>query len=139
MNIILSSTGFSEPNYSYAAISKDNLHVMDLETVDSLDNLIIHKCFHLLSIQKVIELISLYYSKLKENGKLIIYCIDIYQLCHKIHRRELSEGDFHNCMYDNGQQNCISTLFILENCIKAGFKKTGVSFNDIWAKMEFIK
>lgn len=139
MNILFSSTGFVEPNYQYVQITKDNLGELNLDSVDSVDNIIIHRCFHLLPHNNVIELLKKYHSKLKQGGKLTVYCIDIYQLCHKIHRRELNEGDFHNAMYENGQINSVSTLFFIENCGKIGFKRAGLCFDDIWAKLEFVK
>lgn len=139
MNVVFSSTGFAEPNYNYIAINKDNLSELGLDTTDSIDNLIVHRCFHLLSTNKVIELLQRYYQKLKVGGKLTIYCIDIYEFCHKVHRRELNEGDFHNILYENGQINSVSTLFFIENCCKIGFNRAGVYFDNVWAKLEFIK
>lgn len=112
---------------------------MDLREVENLDSLIIHRCFHLVSHQKAGELLKTYYDKLKTGGKLTVYCIDIYQLCHKVHRREITEGEFNNIMYENGQINSISTLFFLGNCDKLGFRRESVSFNEIHAKMEFVK
>lgn len=139
MNIVLSSTGFTEPNHSLIPVSKDNLAPMELDFVDTVDNIVIHRCFHLLEVNKVIELIERYYRKIVEGGKLTVFCIDVYTLGHKIHRREIGEGDFNTCMYEAGQKNCVSTLFIIENCNRVGFKTDGVSFNGLWAKLEFIK
>lgn len=139
MSVILTSSGFIEPNYIPVSVTKENIEKLDLKEAESLDNLIIHRCFHLISHEKVVELLKTYYDKLKSGGKLTIYCIDVYQLCHKVHRREITEGEFNNIMYENGQVNSISTLFFLGNCDKLGFKRDGVTLNGIYAKLEFVK
>lgn len=139
MNLAISSTGFSEPGYAFLGVNKDNLAELSLDKVESLDNLVVHRALHLVDYNRVLELLKIYYDKLKTGGTLILYCIDVYKLCHKVHRREIGEGDFNNFVYENGQVNSVSTLFFLDNCAKIGFKKIGAGFDGLYAKLEFIK
>lgn len=142
MNVVLSSTGFNVPNHQLLLVNKDNIAEMELKDAppSSIDNLVIHRCFHLMEFKKILELINSYMIKLKPEGKLTIYCLDVYLFCHKVHRRELSEADLNSVLYENGQMNCFSTLFMIESCINAGFKKTGVCINEsLYAKLEFTK
>ncbi len=141
MNLVLSSTGFNVPNYQQVGINKDNLATLLLNEVPdfSIDNLVVHRCLHLLNKDEVEGILARFFTKIKPGGKLTIYCIDVYFLAHKIHRRECGEMDFDAILYENGQKNCLSTLYMLNTCIKMGFTKSEIILEDIFAKMEFIR
>jgi len=141
MNLVLSSTQFNYPGHIYTAIGKDNLIDLSLSQVKDgeIDSLIIHRCLHLLEKQAVQPLLESLIKKLKDGGKLTIYCIDVYLLAQKIHRRELGEMDFDAIFYENSQKNCMSTLSMLNICRAIGLKKSAVSLTDVYAVLEFTK
>ena len=137
MNLVISTTGFKEPSYVNIELNKDN--IKDFKLPDSISNIIVHKVFHLLTQQEMIGVLDEIYLRLVPGGKITIHCIDTYELSHRMHRRHMSEADFNTLLYEDGQKNCFSTIFFIQHCVAVGLKKSTVSFNDIWAKMEFVK
>ena len=137
MNLAISSTGFKEPGFINIEVNSDNIKHIKLPT--GLTNLIVHRAFHLLAQDEIIKFVEDVYLKLPVGGIFTIYCIDIYELSHRMHRRAIPELEFNNLLYEKTQKNCYSTLFFIELCNKIGFKKQSVSFHDVWSKMEFVK
>lgn len=137
MNLAISSTGFKEPGFINIEVNSENIRHIKLPI--GINNVIIHRSLHLLSQEEIVKFIEEIYVKLPIDGKFTIYCIDIYELSHRMHRRIIPESEFNNLMYEKNQKNCCSTLFFMELCGKIGFRKQSVSFYDVWAKMEFVK
>ena len=137
MNLAISSTGFKEPSYLNIEINSSNVGSINLP--NGLKNLIINRTLHLLEYDHLLKLLEDIHKKLVSGGLFTIYCLDIYELAHRMHRRNITEAEYNNIMYDKGQKNSFSTLFFIEKCGSLGFKKKSVSFNDVWAKIEFVK
>ncbi len=141
MNLALTSTGLSLPGYKTVQISKDNVDVMFLADIpnESLDNIYVNRCIHLLEPKLVKDLLTVFLLKLKKGGKITVNIVDMYTVCHKFHRREVSENDLNSTLYENGQKNCLSTLTILSLFAELGMKKESFYIEEVYAIMEFSK
>lgn len=137
MNLVISSTGFKEPGYINIEVNTENIRHVSLP--NGIKNIIIHRAFHLLEQDGVIKLIKEIKEKLAKDGIVTIYCLDTYELAHRLHRRDITEAELNLLLYEKGQKNCFSTLFFMEKMTENGFIKKSVSFNDVWSKMEFTK
>lgn len=138
MNLVFSTTGFQGFNSTNYVINEAN--VGDWKIPDGeIDSIFIDMCFHLVQVPKIIEILNDIYMKMKPEGILKISCSDIYQIAHKMHRRDIDEGYMNTIMYSAGQKNCLSSLFFVQTCLEIGFKKKFVGFNDVVVQLEFVK
>ncbi len=137
MNLAITSTGFKEPGFVNIEVNAET--IKNIKLPSGISNLIVHRAFHFLPQDIVTKLIQDIYLKLSDKGKFSVYCIDVYELAHRMHRRAINEVEFNNLMYEKGQLNSLSTMFFIDLCARIGFKKTAVNFHDVWAKLEFTK